>query len=154
MGTDGLRAVAYLNHGRWVAMCPRPGCHNAEQFGGVGQAGNVPGGLRSDRFECRASIDFGAGPVPAGGCGVVCGVDWPANIAEIEALVMPRPVPATRNWHPGEDLHDLLAENLMHGIVPTAALEGRGGLLLSIVGDEITVGALESAPRPPAIERT
>lgn len=137
MPTSGLRAVAFLSWGRWVAACPRPYCSNNEMRGQCDD-GSL-GGLRADHFECRSAY---------GGCGLRCPVDWPANIAEIEALVMCRPVPATRNWRPGEDLHDLLAENIEHGIVPTAALEGRGGLLLSIVDDDVTVGALESASRP------
>lgn len=46
-----------------------------------------------------------------------CPVDWPPNIADIEALVLCRPVVSTRNWVPGEDLVDLLEENILHGVV-------------------------------------
>lgn len=63
-------------------------------------------------------------------------VDWPDNIEDIEALVMCRPTPASRNWQQGESLHDLLRENLIHGLVPNGELE--------IFGNRITAGALSS----------
>jgi hypothetical protein len=129
-------------------MCPRPGCLNAEIFGrtevgvltlGWPDGGTI-GGLTGDTFYCR--IEFG-------GCGLTCPADWPPNVADIEALVMPRPVPATRNWLPGETMLDLLAENIEHGIVPTAALEGGPTRkLLEIIGDEVTVGQLGFERRP------
>lgn len=136
-----LTAVPYLNHGRWVADCPRPYCTNAEAFGNVA---GFPGGLRSDHFECRATLDFGNGPVPIGGCGLRCGVDWPPNIADIEALVLARPALITRNWRPGESLADLMRENVEHGLIPLDKLE--------IYGDRITAGALTSWGARPQIE--
>lgn len=132
-----MRATAWLYQGMWVATCPR-GCGNVEKRGRCDDG--TTGGLDGQQFYCRLSH---------GGCGLTCAVDWPASIAEIETLVMARPIPATRNWRPGEDLLDLLAENITHGIVPTSALEGGPSRpLLAIVGDEIQIGALESAPRP------
>ena len=133
-----LVAAAFLNHGRWCALCPRAGCSNAEQRGRCDD--ETTGGLDAEQFYCRVSH---------GGCGLTCAVDWPYRIAEIEALVMARPIPATRNWRPGEDLLDLLGENIEHGIVPTGAIEGGPSrALLAIVGDEVQAGSLESAPRP------
>lgn len=132
MATD-LVAVAYLNHGRWVAHCPRPGCTNAEGFGRID--GGPAGGLRADSFECRAEIAPG---LHMGGCGLRCAVDWPPEVAEIEALVMCRPSPVTRNWQPGETLHDLLKENLAHGLIPNDELE---------IGGPIVVGRLPSFSR-------
>lgn len=127
-----LRAVVFMAGGRWAASCPRPFCLNAEGFGP--QQDGITGGLTGDMFYCREAY---------GGCGMRCPADWPSNVSEIEALVMPRPVPATRNWLPGEALHDLLAENVAHGIVPTSALEGGPTRkLLEIVGDQVTVGQL------------
>jgi hypothetical protein len=134
-----LVAVAYLNHGRWVADCPRPGCANAEMAGLDGKG--HPGGL-GDWFRCRPE---------EGGCGLRCEVIWPGNVEDIEALVIPRPLPATRNWNPGQSLHELLAENLEHGVVPITreAIEAgretpRGCTpLLEIVGESITPLALE-----------
>jgi hypothetical protein len=52
LATDYV-AVAYVNHGRWVARCPRPGCTNAEQAGRCDD-GSV-GGLEEHRFTCRAA---------------------------------------------------------------------------------------------------
>jgi len=142
-----LRAVAYLNHGQWVAMCPRPGCHNAEIFGRIevgilalDQGGGTIGGLTGDMFHCRTEY---------GGCGLTCPADWPPNVVDIEALVMPRPVPTTRNWLPGESLHDLLAENVEHGIIPAGALtDGPTRKLLEIMDDRVTVGQLGFGARP------
>lgn len=124
MATDN-GAVAYLNHGRWVAHCPRPGCSNAEQFGNVGMRDGSPGGLRGDSFECRGGV--------YGGCGYRCGVIWPAEIAAIERLVRDRPV-VNRNWLPGEDLHDLIAENMSHGYVPNDDL--------TLTGSDVQVGRI------------
>lgn len=135
MATE-LTAVPYLNHGRWVAQCPRPYCTNAEAFGRVLPGDGQPGGLRSDHFECRAGI--------YGGCGLRCGVDWPSHIVEIEALTMSRPAPVTRNWRPGESLADLMRENVENGLVPLDKLE--------IYGDRITAGALTSWGARPQIE--
>jgi hypothetical protein len=126
LATD-LVAVAYLNHGRWVAHCPRPGCTNAEGFGRID--GGPVGGLTAGCFECRA--DFG-------GCGLICGVVWPPEIAYIEQLVMCRPAPVTRNWLPGETLHDLLRENLLHGLAPNDELE---------IGGSTAIGRLPSFSR-------
>lgn len=101
------RATVYMNHGLWVAQCPVPGCMNAEKFGRC-QDGTV-GGLTGQAFRCR---------VEYGGCGITCPADWPANIADIETLVLARPFAVNRNWLPGEDLVDLLGENITHGVVP------------------------------------
>ena len=125
-------AVAYMSQGKWVARCPRPGCHNGEVFG-LCDDGTL-GGLEGDRFTCRTR-GFVHGQLRAyGGCGLRCSVEWPANIADIEALVLARPIVTTRNWHPGETVHDLLRENVLHGLVPNDEL--------TLVGDRIRVGAL------------
>lgn len=135
MGTE-LFAVVYMNHGRWVARCPRPYCTNAEQFGQC-QDGTV-GGLAEGRFRCR---------LEQGGCGLTCHAQWPDAelIPQVEQLLLARPVPATRNWEPGETLSDLLGENFEHGIVPASTLRGEP---LTILGDSVTSGALASVSRP------
>ena len=126
------QAVAYLNHGMWVAMCPRPSCNNAEKRGKCDDG--TTGGLDSERFICRVSH---------GGCGLACGVVWPPEIAQIERLVMVRPIVTTRNWVPGETLHDLLHENAMHGFVPSDSLDGGPTrIILGIQGNEISHGTL------------
>jgi hypothetical protein len=124
-----------MNTGMWVAYCPRPGCTNAEKFGLCDDG--TTGGLAGDSFRCRPEY---------GGCGLVCRAQWPDAdlVPKIEALVLVRPVPATRNWEPGETLSDLMGENFEHGIVPAAALRGEP---VTILGDRVTSGALESTHR-------
>lgn len=109
----GYLAVAYMSFGRWVALCPRPGCLNGEAFGRCDD-GTV-GGLEAARFTCRREY---------GGCGLQCGVNWPPNIADLERVLLSRPAPSARNWHPGETVEDLVRENLTHGLVPTDILNG------------------------------
>lgn len=96
----------FMSYGRWVAKCPRPGCHNAEQFGRCDDSS--PGGLTGSSFTCR---------VTHGGCGLQAAVDWPPNVDDIEYLTRARPI-AARNWFPGETVDDLLKENVMNGLVP------------------------------------
>jgi hypothetical protein len=103
---NDLRIPVFLSWGRWVARCPRPGCHNAEQFGQCDD--NSLGGLTGQTFRCRQE---------KGGCGLQCAVDWPANIESIEYMVRARPV-AARNWFPGETVEDLMRENVENGFVP------------------------------------
>lgn len=140
MDTDDVFAVVYFNHGRWVALCPRPGCMSAEMFGRC-QDG-TQGGLAGDSFRCRTEY---------GGCGLICRAQWPDAelVPMIEALLLARPVPSTRNWMPGETPADLLAENFEHGIVPKAALEGEP---VVIVGNDVTQGALPSTDRPSLLQ--
>jgi hypothetical protein len=77
-------ALAYVNHGRWIADCPRPYCNNA--FG----------------LEPRQPIFRCAG---MGGCQVVASIQWPSDADEIIEALSKRPVPGTRNWFPhGHDL--------------------------------------------------
>ena len=106
-------AQAYVNHGRWVAECPRPFCGNARRL--------EPG---QPRFWCGPADD------PANGfCGLECPVEWPADAEEIDRVLRRRPVPATRHWYPaghelavragiehGQTVADLAAENDMYGV--------------------------------------
>lgn len=88
----GYVVEAYANWSRWVAHCGR--CPRAVQL-----QPSTP------MFEC----DF---------CGAIVEVLWPINqiIVGVERLLMMRPDPSTRNWVPGETLHDLMFENGAHGI--------------------------------------
>jgi hypothetical protein len=134
---QALTAVAYMNHGRWVARCPL-GCGSAEQRGPGGDG--TMGGLESDRFTCRPEY---------GGCGWRGPVTWPADIADLERVLLARPSKVTRNWQPGESLFDLIAENAAHGIVPAAALEpGWDGWLLRLVDGQVVAGELEFTTEP------
>ena len=125
MDTDQLVAVAFVSHGQWVARCPRRGCLNAEGFGP--DAAGAAGGLTGSTFRCREEY---------GGCGLRCAAVWPAQVDLIDQVLRARPVPATRNWQPGEPVVDLVAENLEHG----AALP-----------DGIADRVLEAMPRRPQI---
>jgi hypothetical protein len=108
LATDQPAAVVFMYAGQWVASCPRPWCANVEKMGRCDD-GTI-GGLEGARFECRLSH---------GGCGLTCAPEWPADVAELEAVLLARPVPVTRNWRPGEDIRDLLAENVDNGVPPT-----------------------------------
>lgn len=43
-------------------------------------------------------------------------VTVPANLAEIETILLARPLPANRNWHPTETLDDLRRQNAENGV--------------------------------------
>jgi hypothetical protein len=73
------------------------------------------------------------------GCGAEAEVVWPVNPAAIERLLLMRPLAQSRNWLPGETLHDLLAENIAHGIGP-----GMDESMV-IVGDRIVTDTLPAA---------
>lgn len=85
-----MTAHAYYNWGRWVADCPDPHCSNAEQV-------DPPGEVLVCSFCLRSWP-----------------LVWPDNGPAIEAVLALRPVPATRNWLPGESLATLKAENVAH----------------------------------------
>ena len=118
-------AYAEVNHGRWIARCPRPYCTNAMQVD-------------------RGQATFGC--VALDGCGWIGELVWPADPDAIEALLAMRPVPGTRNWLPGETLAQLLAENVVHRCEPPEwqqlADAAGGSLALLDVVDEVAVGGL------------
>ncbi|HEV2778540.1 MAG TPA: hypothetical protein VGX25_03995 [Actinophytocola sp.] len=104
-------ARAYVNHGRWLADCPRPHCGNAMLL----------------QFQPRQEL-FHCGGL--GGCQLVTPVDWPIDAEAITAVLALRPVPVTRNWAPaghrqsvttgtpdGQTVIDLLEENVEHGVI-------------------------------------
>lgn len=71
-------------------------------------------------------------------CGQVTEVIWPPEkmVHGIERLLMMRPDPTTRNWRPGESLHDLMLENGAHGVLDRFAdLEVTPGDSLFTVND-------------------
>ena len=87
--------LAYVNHGRWVVDCP---CGSAQLA------------CRSDRrffcTDCRNAWAFGKW----------VRVTWPAEEADIEALLLQRPFPRNRNWHPRESASGLAMENADNGV--------------------------------------
>jgi len=88
-----LKTSAYMNWGRWVVPCPRPGCTSAMQVE-LGQRAFQCGGMDS--------------------CGMVAEIVWPVDADAITRALQVRPLPRTRNWVPGETLADLVAENREH----------------------------------------
>lgn len=74
-----VRAIAYVNHGRWCADCPRPYCSNAVKL--------EPG---QTTFHC-GGVD---------GCKLIAELEWPVGAGEIWEALAERPVPGTRNWAP------------------------------------------------------
>lgn len=87
------RARARVNHGRWIADCPRPYCANAMRL--------TPG---QAAFHCGGE----------GGCRMVAEVEWPADAVGIWAALEERPVPGTRNWYPPGHAEAVLL-SLPHG---------------------------------------
>lgn len=96
---------AWIDEGRWLARCPRPGCGGAHVVGDVDPI-----------FWCIycGSTDNGGSPY---------GVRFPAVglRTAIEALLLKRPEPQpfyarTRNWRVGETIEQLRAENAAVGL--------------------------------------
>ena len=117
---DGVSA-AFANHGEWRAWCGHPyACDGAATLAHF-QAG----------FQCQS-------------CGRSTDVVWPSvdMVAGVERLLLMRPNPKNRNWFPHEDLHDLLEENVQHGVISRHAAAIEAGGILAVVGDRITVDAL------------
>ena len=85
---DEARA-AYVNHSRWVVDCD---CHGA---------GLARVGYPSCCFDCGR---------------VYLRVDFPSDVGEIEALLLRRRDPETRNWIVGQTVADLSAENSEKGV--------------------------------------
>lgn len=85
-------AVAYVNHGRWVADCPTPGCGGAMLV------------LKGGEFLCGTCFNAEIG-------GEYRPIEWPADPDAIERLLVGRPLAVQMNWTPGETLEVLAAEN-------------------------------------------
>lgn len=105
-----------VNWGRWIGDCPVPYCRTATQLG-----------LYEPVFSCAA-------------CGHRADAAWPPYAHDIARLLMMRPDFVTRNWEPGEDLHDLLSENVTHGVIAPDrdAFAPGNHQLIAITGDTIT----------------
>lgn len=110
--TRGI-VFAIVNWGGWVAHCTTEFCTDARLV--------FPG----EPFECSV-------------CGLVADVAWPEEQREIEALLMLRPNPRTRNWEPPFTAADLAFENMAHGVNGSInALDGSatGRLVLDVSGE-------------------
>jgi hypothetical protein len=83
------QARAYVNHGRWIADCPRD-CGSAAEL--------------QPKATSYACVE----------CKWIGSVEWPDNADEIMAALQERAVPRTRNWFPSG--HELaLRSNNPHG---------------------------------------
>lgn len=102
-------ALAFVNHGRWMARCPFR----------CGAADEVWQGWYICRACLNAAVDGQRIPLV-----------WPSpfDMAAIEAALAPRPV-AFRNWDTTESIGYLLVENVEHGLVDpvTGAIDGDVG---------------------------
>jgi hypothetical protein len=101
--SDAPPIKARVNHNRWIAECPD--CAGAEFVW-----------LDEPLFMCQSCFN-----------GVVGGlwrrVQLPPSVGEVEAALRLRPLPATRNWEPGETPADLHAENAAHGLATAQTVE-------------------------------
>ena len=90
-----LTAIAYVNHGRWVADCPTQSCPGAVAL--------LPGVA----FLCDSCLN------------VDCGhryrpVAWPAHRGRIEEILIERMLLEEANWIPSETVDDLEADDALH----------------------------------------
>lgn len=97
-------AVAYVNHGRWIARCPDELCNNGQ-----------PGVMYAEPdtpFYCTVCANVSIGHLWRP-------VQWPPERAAIEAELGRRSYPHQRNWTPGETVEHLRTERLLlTGVVP------------------------------------
>lgn len=82
-------------------------------------------------------------------CGTDVEVIWPPEtvVQGVERLLSLRPDVSTRNWWPGETLHDLLADNMAHGVIAPDS----DGPIMAIVGDRIELDTLPASRTREAI---
>lgn len=100
VATEAPPAVAWVDHGRWLAACPDPNCRAPGPTGAPGIEYVQPG----EPFFCCACANVGVGHRWRL-------VGWPRNRAEIERLLAARPYPHQRTWLPGEPVERLEHEN-------------------------------------------
>lgn len=97
-----LLAYAEVNHGRWIVNCPMPDPEHDD-----GKCRGAQMASRSEhRFFC---VDCLHRYEPAAR-GRWVRVQWPAEVAQIEQALAPRPV-KRQNWTPAETAMVLRAEN-------------------------------------------
>lgn len=95
--TAGPPARARVDHNRWIADCPD--CGGAEFVWRDGPSVMI----------CQNCLNGGIGHAWRA-------VEFPGDIAAIEAALLARPLPQNRHWSPGESVADLLAENAENGV--------------------------------------
>lgn len=84
------KAVAFVNHGRWLVECPFCPSYQYASLDGL--------------FYCAICLNKAAGhrTVP---------LKLPVNAGEITNKLMDRPLPEHRNWLPGETVKDLARQD-------------------------------------------
>lgn len=92
-----VRAVAEVNHGRWVVRCPF--CASAQLAAKTDK-----------RFFCVECLSEQVGRRWVR-------VDWPADVEAIEAALLRRVDRSTQHWRQGETVGMLMAENAARGVV-------------------------------------
>ena len=113
--SDARPIEVEVNHGIWIWRCP---C----------TAGRRPDDVSRERGHDDAP-PFGGGVAfvddPLGYCpacenaepdGAWRRLRFPDDREQLEALLMLRPDPETRNWWPGETVDDLRVQNAEHGV--------------------------------------
>lgn len=112
--SPGQYAKAHVAYLQTRAGAPRPHMH----------AGALSMTIRAGKWkavcpECLAGVVTGRQWTEARcfGCGAVfASVDWPEQIAEVERLILKRPL-RHQHWDPGETLDDIRADSAKIGIV-------------------------------------
>jgi hypothetical protein len=120
-------AYAEVYRGMWIARCPQPWCDNA-----VALPLGVPVML------CYGDRDA---------CGRESPVIWPRDPIAIATVLAMRPAAKIRNWLPHETVHDLLAENAEHGMLPDDWTES-GRLVLARTADGMVTDGVLAAILP------
>jgi len=100
-------AVAYINHGNWVANCPLHDPETGDQCKGAELVD--PSDLR---FWC-----IGCDMRGNGGKWLRVAMPAPAKRAQIEGLMLARPRDRNRNWNPSETVAALRRENQEQGVL-------------------------------------
>lgn len=131
-------AQAYVSWGRWVVECSNPFCSSALT---LGPDVVIVEGL------IRRGLAWGQRDMQCWDCGFVTSeIVWPPDPDAIEMLLGGRPDPRTRNWFPNETLQDLLAENIVHGLMPRELdLHGPSIGLMATANERIVGGLLLNA---------
>lgn len=131
-----MKALAYLNHGRWVAECPTLGCTDARLVYEVNPQTGLPTGRQLGEDVCAKGHPFAI-------------VMPPAQLeAQIMAAVADRVDDADKAWYPkdhvraklaglptGQSVADLVAENDEVARFRAAHDEARRSQLVKLLAD-------------------
>lgn len=114
---------AFMNHARWVVVCPR--CHTAQ----MAEGDELICGVCFPQVRAKALQPIEGGlfrTVPdavliagarkqAHEQGEAYAIVYPADKSVIESIVRQRARVQDINWHPGETVDDLKEQNRSHG---------------------------------------